>query len=41
MPTTDQTGESNPVSAWPGHEFSWSVADGTSAAAGARVGRAW
>ena len=33
MPTTDQTGESKPVRAWPGQEFSWSAADGTSAAA--------
>ena len=35
MPTTDQNPESKPVRACPGHEFSWSVADGTSAAAGA------
>ena len=35
MPTTDQNGESKPVSAWPGQELSCCSADGTSAAAGA------
>jgi hypothetical protein len=35
MPTTDQKGDSKPVSAWPGQLFSCHSAGGTSALAGA------
>ena len=35
MPTTDQNGDSKPVRAWPGQEFSCWSAGGTSAPGGA------